>query len=94
MGGLVGSPREMLDFVRSILKSRVSKLIYLSKRRRRRKLEPEAVPTIVQHVPQSMDSTQRQHSITRTVKSERGAVTPVTKSTSTIRRLKLQLWET
>ena len=48
----------MINFVRPILKSRVLKLIYfhqlmgqdLSKRRRRRTLKPEAVPTIFQHV--------------------------------------------
>ena len=64
----------MLGFVRSILKSRVFKLIYFhqligqdpSKRRRRRTLKPEAVPTIFQ--PKA--STQRKHSIKRTVKSE------------------------
>ena len=82
MGGLVGSPRDMLDFVRPVLKSRVLKLIYFhqlmgqdpSKRRRRRMLKPEAVPTIFQHVPQPKASTQRKRLIKRTVKSEHEAV--------------------
>ena len=82
MGGLVGSPRDMLDFIRPILKSRVLKLIYFhqlmgqdpSKRRRRRTLKPGAVQTIFQHVPQPKASTQRKHSIRRTVKSQREAV--------------------
>ncbi|KAI0232367.1 hypothetical protein LSAT2_017299 [Lamellibrachia satsuma] len=42
-----------------------------SKRRRRRTLKPEAVPTIFQHVPQPKASTQHKHSSKRTVKSER-----------------------
>ena len=69
----------MLDFVRPILKSRVFNLIYfhqlmgqdLLKRRRRKTLNPEAVLTIFQHVPQPKASTQRKHLIKRTVKSER-----------------------
>ena len=73
---------DMLDFVRPILKSRILKLIYFqqlmgqrpSKRRRPRTLKPEAVPTIFQHVPQPKALTQRKHSIKRTVKSERQAV--------------------
>ena len=68
-GGLVGHPRDMLDFLWPILKSCVFKLIYFhqqmgqdpSKRRRRRTLKPEAVSTIFQHVPQPKASTQRKH---------------------------------
>ena len=58
----------MLDFVQPILKSNVLKLLYFhqligqdpSKRRRRRTLKPEAVATILQHVPQpeGFDTTQ------------------------------------
>ena len=78
----------MLDFVRPILKSRVLKLIYFhqlmgqdpSKRRRRRTLKPEAVPTTFQPVPQPKASTQRKHSIKRNVKSfEREAVSKPTR---------------
>ena len=70
----------MLDFVLPILKSRVLKLIYFiqgqdpSKRRRRRTLKPEAVPTIFQHVPQPKASTQSKLSNKRTVKSKCEAV--------------------
>ena len=54
----------MLDFVRPILKSRVFKFIYFyqlmgqdpSKRRRRKMLKPEAVPTIFQYVPHTKAS--------------------------------------
>ena len=70
----------MLDFVRPILKSRVLELIYFhlhelmgqdpSKSRRRRRLKPEAVSTIFQHVPQPKTTTQHKHSIKRTVKWE------------------------
>ena len=68
----------MLDFVRLVFKSRVLKLIYFHqlmgqdhpKRRRRRTLNPEAVPTIFQHVPQLKASTLRKHLIKRTVKSD------------------------
>ena len=82
MGGLVGSPLDLLDFVRPILKSRVLKLIYFHqlmgqdppKRRQWRTSKPEAVPTIFQHVPQPKASTKRKHSTKRTVKSEREAV--------------------
>ena len=70
----------MLNFVMLILKSRVLKLIYFhqlmgqdpSKRRRRRTLKPEAVPTIFQY--QAKASTQRKNSMKITVKLEREAV--------------------
>ena len=45
-----------------------------STRRRRRTLKPEAVPTIFQPERQPKASTQRKHSIKRTAKSEREAV--------------------
>ena len=75
----------MLNFVRTILKSHVLKLIYfhqltgqyLSKHRRRRTLKAEALPTIFQQVLQSKASRQRKHSLDHnkiTVKSEREAV--------------------
>ena len=71
MGVLVGSPRDMLDFVRPIFKSLVLKLIYFhqlmgqdpSKRQRWRMLKPEAVPTIFQHVPQLKALTQCKYAI-------------------------------
>ena len=79
MGGLAGSPCDMLDFVRVILKSCVLKLMIFihqlmgqdpSKCRRWRTLKPEAVPTIFQQVLQPRTSTQSKHSIKGTVKSE------------------------
>ena len=82
MDGLVGSQRDIHDFVQPILKISVLKLIYFHqlmgkdplKRPRRRKLTPESIPTIFQHVPKPKALTQCKHSIKRTVKFECEAV--------------------